>query len=101
VLVADGFDVIGEAIDGTSGLEAVRSLRPDLVLLDIGLPDVDGFVVAERLAASADAPSVVLISSRDLETYRDRVRTSPVAGFIAKDRLDGATLRSLLGPALP
>ena len=101
LLERDGWTVVGEAADGHGGLAAAAALTPDVVLLDIGLPDVDGFVVAERLAASADAPSVVLISSRDLETYRDRVRASPVAGFIAKDRLDGATLRSLLGPALP
>jgi DNA-binding NarL/FixJ family response regulator len=99
LLERDGWTVVGEAADGQSGIAAVAALSPDVVLLDIGLPDVDGFAVAERLAATAGAPSIVLISSRDQEAYRDRVRLSPAAGFIAKDRLDGTTIRSLLGAA--
>ena len=101
LLERDGWTVVGEAADGYGGLAAAAALAPDVVLLDIGLPDVDGFVVAERLAASTDAPSVVLVSSRDQEAYRDRVRASQVAGFIAKDQLEGAALRSLLGVRHP
>jgi DNA-binding NarL/FixJ family response regulator len=101
MLERDGWTVVGEAADGRSGLAAAAALAPDVVLLDIGLPDIDGFAVAERLATSASATAVVLISSRDPEAYRDRVRTSRVAGFIAKDRLDGAALRSLGGPGRP
>jgi DNA-binding NarL/FixJ family response regulator len=101
MLERDGWTVVGEAADGRSGLAAAAELAPDVVLLDIGLPDIDGFAVAERLATSASATAVVLISSRDPEAYRDRVRTSRVAGFIAKDRLDGAALRSLVGPGRP
>jgi DNA-binding NarL/FixJ family response regulator len=101
LLERDGWTVVGEAADGRSGLAAAAALAPDVVLLDIGLPDVDGFTVAERLAATAPAASVVLISSRDHDAYRERVRTSPAAGFIAKDRLDGALLRSLVGAAQP
>jgi DNA-binding NarL/FixJ family response regulator len=101
LLERDGWTVVGEADDGRSGIAAAAALAPDVVLLDIGLPDVDGFIVAERIAESAKAPSVVLISSRDHEAYRDRVRASPVAGFLAKDQLDGATLRSVLGTASP
>jgi DNA-binding NarL/FixJ family response regulator len=97
LLERDGWSVIGEAADGLTGLAAAASLAPDVVLLDIGLPDVDGFAVAERLAARAGAPSIVLISSRDHETYRERVRSSPAAAFLAKQDLDGAVLRSLLG----
>jgi DNA-binding NarL/FixJ family response regulator len=99
LLERDGWSVIGEAADGRTGLAAAASLAPDVVLLDIGLPDVDGFAVAERLAASAGAPSIVLISSRDPETYRERVRSSPAAAFLAKHELDGIALRSLLGLA--
>ena len=51
LLEADGFVVIGEADDGATGLAAARALRPDLVLLDIGLPDIEGFEVARELAA--------------------------------------------------
>jgi len=99
VLERDGWTVVGEAVDGQSGIAAAAALAPDVVLLDIGLPDVDGFLVAEIIAASADAPSIVLVSSRDLETYRDRVRTSPAAGFIGKGELDGTAIRSLIRTA--
>lgn len=97
LLERDGWSVIGEAADGRTGLAAAASLAPDVVLLDIGLPDVDGFAIAERLAARADAPSIVLISSRDHETYRERVRSSAAAAFLAKQDLDGTALLALLG----
>ena len=96
LLERDGWTVVGEAVDGLSGLAAAAALAPDVVLLDIGLPDVDGFEVAEHLARSADPPSIVLISSRDREAYGERVRRSRVTGFLSKDELDGATLRSLV-----
>jgi len=98
LLEADGFVVIGEAETGTSGLAAARSLRPHLVLLDIGLPDVEGFEVAHALAADGPPPFVVLTSSRDASAYGPRVANSRVLGFIAKDDLSGAALRSLIDP---
>jgi DNA-binding NarL/FixJ family response regulator len=98
LLEADGFVVIGEAETGTSGLAAARSLRPHLVLLDIGLPDVEGFEVAHALAADGPPPFVVLTSSRDASAYGPRVAHSRVLGFIAKDELSGAALRSLIDP---
>lgn len=98
LLEADGFVVIGEAETGTSGLAAARSLRPHLVLLDIGLPDVEGFEVAHALAADGPPPFVVLTSSRDASAYGPRVANSRVLGFIAKDELSGAALRSLIDP---
>jgi DNA-binding NarL/FixJ family response regulator len=99
LLERDGWSVVGEAADGRTGLAAAAALMPDVVLLDIGLPDVDGFAVAECLAASAPAPSIVLVSSRDAETYRQRVLSSPATAFIAKQELDGAELRSIVGLA--
>ena len=99
LLVADGFTVIGEAVDGTSGLEAARTLRPDLVLLDIGLPDVEGFEVAEELAATGPPPFVVLTSSREASEYGPRLTSSRVLGFIPKDELSGAAIRALVPPA--
>ena len=99
MLEADGFTVIGESGDGTSGLEAVRSLRPDLVLLDIGLPDVEGFEVARELAVDGPPPLVVLTSSREASAYGPRLASSEVLGFIPKDELSGAAIRALVAGA--
>src|SRR5919206_1766587 len=95
VLSADGFDVVGESADGASAIEATERLRPDVVLLDVQLPDMDGFAVAARLAASVRPPSVVLISTRDASAYRRRLATTPARGFIAKGDLTGAALAAL------
>jgi len=65
LLQAEGFEVVGQAADGESALEAAERLRPDLVLLDVQLPDLDGFEVAERLTATSEPPAVVLVSTRD------------------------------------
>ena len=96
LLVADGFSVIGEAVDEASGLEAARMLRPDLVLLDIGLPDVEGFEVARELAVTGRPPFVVLTSSREASEYGPRLTSSRVLGFIPKDELSGAAIRALV-----
>ena len=95
LLENDGFDVVGEASDGISGLATARSLRPDLVLLDIGLPDVEGFEVAKALAADGPPPYVVLTSSRDASAYGPRLASSRVLGFIPKDELSGEAIRRL------
>src|SRR4051812_33256632 len=95
LLTSDGFNVVGEAVDGTSGLRAARMLRPDLVLLDIGLPDVEGFEVARVLAVDGPPPFVVLTSSRDASAYGPRLAASRVLGFIAKEELSGAAIRAL------
>ena len=97
LLVADGFDVVGEAGDAADAFDAVRSLAPDVVLLDIRLPDLDGFGVAEVLAGDEHAPTVVLVSSRARDDYGRRVDASPARGFIAKDDLCGDALRRVLG----
>lgn len=96
VLTADGFDVVGQAVDGASGLEAAQSLRPDFVLLDIGLPDVDGFEVARALATDGPPPLVVLTSSRDARAYGRRATEGDHLGFIPKERVSGATIRALV-----
>jgi DNA-binding NarL/FixJ family response regulator len=96
LLELDGFDVIGLAEDGETALEAVVRLRPDVVLLDIQLPGIDGFEVARALAGRADAPSIVLISSRDRSVYAGRLRGAPVSGFLGKAELSGAALHALL-----
>jgi DNA-binding NarL/FixJ family response regulator len=97
LLEADGFAVVGEADDGASGLAAARSMHPDIVLLDIGLPDMEGFDVATVLAADLNPPVIVLTSSRQAVAYRRRLATSPALGFISKDDLTGSALRALAG----
>jgi DNA-binding NarL/FixJ family response regulator len=96
VLVADGFTVVGEAVDGRSGLEVARVLRPDFVLLDIGLPDIDGLAVANAFADDAAAPLVVLTSTREASEYGGRLKASRALGFIAKDELSGAAILALV-----
>jgi DNA-binding NarL/FixJ family response regulator len=96
LLEAGGFEVVGEAADGRSAIVGVGMLRPQLVLLDVRLPDIDGFEVAERLAQSADPPTVVLTSSRDASAYRQRLALSPARAFIPKSELSGDALAELL-----
>jgi len=96
LLESEGLIVVGEAEDGRTAIGAVRTLRPDVVLLDIGLPDLDGFAVAERLAEEAAAPRVVLISSREAATYGPRLESSRTVGFVQKDDLSAACLQALL-----
>jgi DNA-binding NarL/FixJ family response regulator len=96
LLEADGFAVVGEAGDGAQAIEAIRALRPDVVLLDVQLPGADGLAVAEAIAGGHDPPAVVLTSSRDARAYGQRLAGAPARGFIAKADLSGAALASLL-----
>jgi CheY-like chemotaxis protein len=95
MLEAAGFTV-AEAATGAEATEAARTVRPRLVLLDIQLPDFDGFEVAKRLAAQPDSPVVVLTSTREASDYGGRIAASPVAGFLPKDQLSGAALQGFL-----
>jgi DNA-binding NarL/FixJ family response regulator len=96
LLEADGFEVVGEAASGAEAVGAAARLRPGVVLLDIQLPDLDGFAVARALAATPEPPDVVLISSRDGVTYGPRLRAAAARGFLAKHELSGPALRALL-----
>ena len=98
VLEAEGFDVVGEAADGATAVDQATRLDPDLVLLDVMLPDTDGFDVCERLHATGRGrPGVVLTSSRDAAAYADRLTTTSALGFVPKEELSGAALHSLGG----
>ena len=96
LLVADGFEVVGEAGDGAEALRTARRLGPDVVLLDVQLPGTDGFGVAEAHAGEPAAPVVVLVSSRSRTDYGRRVDDSRAQGFIDKAELSGAALRLVL-----
>ena len=97
LLEAEGFEVIGEASDGTEALAAVAALRPSIVLLDIQLPGVDGFSVAEQIAEISYPPVVVLISSRDAAAYGPRLVQTSARGFLPKSALSGEALAALVG----
>lgn len=97
LLLAEGHEVVGEASDGRSALDAVRDLHPELLLLDVQLPDMDGFAVAETLARAPTGPLVVLVSTRAEEDYAGRLARSPARGFIGKDRLSAQTLAATIG----
>ena len=97
LLEADGLDVVGEAADGASALRQAAALRPEVVLLDVNLPDLDGFAVAQRLTRNGHTPIVVLCSSRDAVDYGELIARSGARGFIAKADLSGAAVRELVG----
>jgi DNA-binding NarL/FixJ family response regulator len=96
LLEAEGFEVVGEAEDGRSALTQVARLRPEIVLLDVQLPDIDGLEVAATLTANGSGPAVVLTSSRDLADLGPVRERCAVRGFIPKAELSGAALEALL-----
>jgi len=100
LLTGEGFDVVGEAATGATALVACRELRPHVILLDIGLPDVDGFDLADQLmhetTGDPEERVVVLTSSREAATYRARLQRTAATGFIPKDELSGQAIDALL-----
>jgi DNA-binding NarL/FixJ family response regulator len=96
LLRSEGFEVVGEAADGASAVALAGKLEPELVLLDIQLPDMDGFEVISRLLADDPELVVVLVSSRDRAAYGKRIEASGARGFIAKADLSGPTLERVL-----
>ena len=96
VLTADGLLIVGEAANGAEAILACGELRPDLVLLDVQLPDIDGFAVAAVLTTQVDPPAVVLVSSRSRIDYGPRIEACRALGYIAKAELSGDAVRRLL-----
>ena len=93
MLEADGFEVVGEAADGASGVDAARRLAPDVVLLDLQLPDTTGFAVAEAIAGDT---AVVITSTHEDEDFGVMARRSGARGFVSKSELSGAAIEQLL-----
>jgi DNA-binding NarL/FixJ family response regulator len=94
LLELDGFRVVAEAADARAALRLVQELEPELMLLDVGLPDRSGFDVAKELAGGPTR--VVLISSRAQADLGRRVRESGALGFISKEQLSGEAILALL-----
>jgi CheY-like chemotaxis protein len=98
LLEGEGFTVVGEAADGAGALSAVAAIRPQVVLLDLQLPDVSGFQVARRITSGGgEGPAVVLTSSRDGASFAGLTSESGACGFVGKIELSGAALRRLVG----
>ena len=96
LLESEGFDVIGESEDGQSGLRSALASRPDVVLMDVQLPDMSGFEATRRILTEL-ATAVVLVSTRDESDYGDDIESSGAAGFVPKAELSGARIRQLVG----
>ena len=96
LLTSEGFEVVAEAEDGESALELAAQLYPDLVLLDIQLPGINGFDVVTRLHERDPELAIVLISSRDRSAYGSAIGASGARGFIAKADLSRGALARLL-----
>ena len=97
MLEAEGFDVVGELAEGASVVETVLALEPDVVLLDVQLPDMTGFdVCAELEICDASTVQVILVSSRDVTDYGELVDVSCACGFVPKGELSGDMIAALL-----
>lgn len=96
MLAAAGYQVVGEAADGESAARAAADLSPDVVLLDVQLPDITGFEAARRVRSQAVPPAVILISSRDASDYGSRIGRSGAQGFISKSDLSARELEAIL-----
>ena len=95
LLEAEGYEVIAESATGSDAVAAADRVQPTLVLLDIGLPDIDGIQVAALLTAADRSRVVVLTSSRDAADYLPLLSRCGARGFIAKAELSGAAIAAL------
>jgi DNA-binding NarL/FixJ family response regulator len=97
MLESEGYQVVGEAGDVASAIEAARDLEPELALVDVYLPDGNGFEVALRLGALDASPDVVLTSSHDSAELAGCVAGSGARGFVPKTELSREAIEELLG----
>ena len=96
LLEAEGFVVVGEALTGLDGVALAAELQPDLVLVDVNLPDIDGFEVVERIARGDDAPPVVITSIRSADDFGGLIEESRARAFVTKADISGDALAAFL-----
>ncbi|MEV4757543.1 response regulator transcription factor [Micromonospora sp. NPDC049559] len=86
ILASDGIEVVAEAVDGADAVRAVRRTRPDVVLMDVRMPEVDGLEATRRiLTGAADQPRVVILTTFDLDRYVYAALAAGASGFLLKD----------------
>jgi DNA-binding NarL/FixJ family response regulator len=95
LLESEGFEVIGEASDGGEALSVARELEPDIVLLDVQLPDIDGIEVASQLTADGSGAAIVLTSTRDESDFGPQLAQSGARGFVPKGEISAERITSL------
>jgi DNA-binding NarL/FixJ family response regulator len=95
LLESEGFEVVGEAADGREAISVSRELDPDIVLLDVQLPDIDGIQVAAQIVAGGARPAVVLTSTRDESDFGPELQKSGARGFVPKDEISAERITSL------
>jgi DNA-binding NarL/FixJ family response regulator len=97
MLESAGFEVVGEAVDGASAIDAIERLDPGLVLVDVQLPDMTGFALCDEICCrEGSIPEVILVSSRDRCDYGELVSSSAARGFVPKGELSGDVIDELL-----
>jgi DNA-binding NarL/FixJ family response regulator len=96
ILEAAGYEVVAEAADGASGVAAAVQVMPDVAIVDIQLPDMDGFEVTRRLLADGASPAIVLVSSRDRSDFGSLVESSGANGFVPKAEISAESLAAVL-----
>ena len=89
ILTAAGIDVVGEAADGLEAVELARALRPDVILMDIRMPELDGLAAARRVLADAPQTRVIMLTTFDLDKYVYAALAAGASGFLLKDASRG------------
>ncbi|HVM68937.1 MAG TPA: response regulator transcription factor [Gaiellaceae bacterium] len=95
----EALEVVGIADDGAQAVERARELRPDVVLLDISMPVLDGFAAAERICALPDPPAILMLTGSSSTQDVDRARRAGARGYVTKDEIAATLLDSILRAA--